>query len=81
VATALTAADGRDVLVLGANVVDQCLGAALVDEILIHLVPELIGDAVRLFDAPTLRASLTTLDVSASGQVVNLRLLVDKAVA
>jgi hypothetical protein len=36
---------------------------------------------VRLFDASTLRASLKTLDVSASGQVVNLRLRVDKAVA
>jgi dihydrofolate reductase len=49
VATALTAAGGRDVLVLGANVVDQCLGAGLVDEILIHIVPELIGDGIRLF--------------------------------
>lgn len=81
VATALTAAEGRDVLVLGANVVDQCLGAGLVDEILMHLVPELVGDGVRLFDVSTLRASLTTLDVSASGQVVNLRLRVDKPVA
>jgi dihydrofolate reductase len=81
VATALTAANGRDVLVLGANVVDQCLEAGLVDEILLHLVPELIGDGVRLFEGSTLRASLTTLEVSTSGQVVNLRLRVDKAVA
>jgi len=81
VATALTAADGRDVLVLGANVVDQCLEAGLVDEILLHIVPELIGDGVRLFDVSTLRASLRTVDVSTSGQVVNLRLRVDKAVA
>jgi dihydrofolate reductase len=81
VATALTAAGGRDVLVLGANVVDQCLGAGLVDEILMHLVPELVGDGVRLFDALTPRASLKTLGVSASGQVVNLRFRVDKAVA
>lgn len=79
VATALAAADGRDVLLLGANVVDQCLEAGLVDEILMHLVPELIGDGVRLFGVSTLRASLQTLDVSASGQVVNLRLRVDKA--
>src|SRR5581483_4469667 len=46
VATALTAADGRDVLVLGANVVDQCLEAGLVDELLMHIVPEIIGDGV-----------------------------------
>ena len=81
VARALTAADGRDVLALGANVVDQCLGAGLVDEILMHLVPELVGDGVRLFDDPTLRASLKTLDVSASGELVNLRVRVDKALA
>lgn len=81
VATAPTAADGRDLLVLGAKVVDQCLEAGLVDEILMHFVPELVGDGVRLFDASTLRASLKTLDVSASGQVVNLRLRIDKAIA
>jgi dihydrofolate reductase len=79
-ATALTAAGGRDVLLLGANVVNQCLEAGLVDEILMHVVPELVGDGVRLFDTSTLRASLETLDVSATGQVVNLRLRVDKAV-
>jgi len=81
VATASTAAGGRDVLVLGANVVNQCLGAGLVDEILMHLVPELVGDGVRLFDASTLRASLKTLDVSTSGQLVNLRFRVDRELA
>jgi dihydrofolate reductase len=80
VTTALTAAGGRDCSCSG-RIVDQCLGAGLVNEILMHLVPELVGDGVRLFDALTLRASLKTLDVSASGQVVNLRLRVDKAAA
>ncbi len=80
VATALSAAEGRDVLVLGANVVDQCLGAGLVDEILMHLVPEIIGAGVRLFDDSTLRASLNTVEVSESGELVNLRLRVGKAV-
>jgi dihydrofolate reductase len=79
VRTALTAADGRDVLVLGANIVGQCLEAGLVDEFLMHLVPELIGDGVRLFGASKPRASLKTVEVSASGQLVNLRLRVDKA--
>jgi dihydrofolate reductase len=78
VTAALTAADGRDVLLLGANVVDQCLEAGLVDEILMHLVPELIGGGVRLFGVSTLRATLETVEVSASGQLVNLRLRVDK---
>ena len=54
VATSLTAAGGRDVLVLGANVVNQCLGVGLVDEILMHVVPELVGGrgaVVRCLDA------------------------------
>lgn len=34
----------------GANVVQQCLGAGLLDEIQIHLVPVLLGEGVRLFD-------------------------------
>jgi dihydrofolate reductase len=81
VATAMAAADGGDVLLLGANVVNQCLEAGLVDDLLLHIVPELIGGGVRLFDTARQRASLTTVDVSASGQIVNLRLRVEKAAA
>jgi dihydrofolate reductase len=81
VATAMAAADGRDVLVLGANVVGQCLEAGLVDEILMHIVPELIGGGVRLFGVPTLRASLETVEVSTSGPIVNLRLRVGRPAA
>jgi dihydrofolate reductase len=33
----------------GAGVIDQCLDAGLVDELLIHLVPVLLGGGVRLF--------------------------------
>ena len=34
----------------GANIVQQYLGAGLVDEFQIHLVPVLMGGGVRLFD-------------------------------
>jgi dihydrofolate reductase len=44
------AADGRDVVVLGANVARQCLEAGLLDEIIVHVAPVLVGDGVRLFD-------------------------------
>src|SRR5262245_5345912 len=44
------AADGGDVVVLGPNVAKQCLGAGLLDEIIIHVAPVLLGDGVRLFD-------------------------------
>lgn len=71
-AAALTAAEGRDVLILGASIVNQCLEAGLIDEILIQLVPELLGAGIRLFGGIA-RTSLQTVDASRSGQVVNLR--------
>jgi dihydrofolate reductase len=41
----------RDVFVMGgANVIDQCLAAGLVDELRIHLSPLLLGGGTRLFD-------------------------------
>ena len=44
------AAEGGDVVVLGANIARQCLEAGLLDEIIIHVAPVLLGDGVRLFD-------------------------------
>ena len=44
------AADGADVVVLGANVARQCLEAGLLDEIIVHVAPVLVGDGVRLFE-------------------------------
>jgi hypothetical protein len=44
------AADGRNVVVLGANVAKQCLEARLLDEIIVHVAPVLVGDGVRLFE-------------------------------
>jgi dihydrofolate reductase len=34
----------------GANIIQQCLSAELLDEIQIHLVPILLGDGSRLFE-------------------------------
>jgi riboflavin biosynthesis pyrimidine reductase len=36
--------------VLGANVAKQCLEARLLDEIIVHVAPVLVGDGVRLFE-------------------------------
>jgi dihydrofolate reductase len=43
-------AGNRDVGVIGASLVQQCIGAGLLDEIHFDLVPVLLGDGVRLFD-------------------------------
>lgn len=52
VAAARAAAGGRYVNVLGASVARQCVGAGLLDEILVIVAPVLLGDGVRLFDHP-----------------------------
>jgi dihydrofolate reductase len=44
------AAGGGDVVVLGANVARQCLENGLLDEIIVHIAPVLVGDGVRLFE-------------------------------
>jgi dihydrofolate reductase len=51
-AIAKDAAEGKNVVVLGANVARQCLEAGLIDELLVHITPVLLGDGVRLFDRP-----------------------------
>jgi len=40
----------KDVGVVGASLVQQCIRAGVLDEIHIDLVPVLLGDGVRLFD-------------------------------
>jgi dihydrofolate reductase len=50
-AQAREAAGDKDVAVAGgANVVQQCLKAGLLDELQIHLVPVFLGEGARLFD-------------------------------
>jgi dihydrofolate reductase len=47
---ALNAAGGKDVRLMGASVIQQCLRAGLLDELTIELVPVLLGQGVRLLD-------------------------------
>jgi dihydrofolate reductase len=74
VATAQDAAAGKAVIVFGANLAAQCLRAGLLDEIVIHLVPILLGDGVRLIGAPDLGpVALERRLVATSGQITDLR--------
>jgi dihydrofolate reductase len=50
VAIAKKAAGDGDVVVLGANIARQCLEKGLLDEIIVHVAPVLIGGGVRLFE-------------------------------
>jgi dihydrofolate reductase len=47
---AKAAAGDKDVGVVGASIVQQCIRAGLLDEIHLDLVPVLLGDGVRLLD-------------------------------
>ena len=47
---ALAAAAGKDVRLMGASIVQQCLRSRLLDELIIELVPALLGRGIRLLD-------------------------------
>ncbi len=73
VAAALDAADGKNVLIFGANVANQALVAGLVDDILIHLMPMILGGGVRLFGADDgERIDLAPVTIAPSGRIANL---------
>jgi len=69
------AAGDKDVSIAGgANVIQQYLGAGLLDELQIHLVPVLIGDGVRLLDhLGTEQLELESTRVIESPGVTHLR--------
>lgn len=79
VAQAKTAAGDRDVMMHGASSVQALLRAGLVDELVITLVPILLGRGKRLFDDLPARLRLTR---SAVGEgVLHLRYEVNHAAA
>jgi dihydrofolate reductase len=52
VAAATVAAGDKYVVVFGVSTGRQCLDAGLLDEVLVHIAPVLLGDGVRLCDQP-----------------------------
>jgi dihydrofolate reductase len=79
VVTALRAAGGKNLEILGADVAAQCLRRGLVDEIMVYVLPVLLGDGTRFFSAPGLaQIDLEPLDGTRSGAVTILRFRVRK---
>ncbi|HZD70038.1 MAG TPA: dihydrofolate reductase family protein [Actinomycetes bacterium] len=77
--TALEAADGKNLVLFGASIGRQCIERGLVDELLVHLVPVLLGDGLRLLQAPgSQRVTLERIGLGQSGQVTDLRFRVVK---
>jgi dihydrofolate reductase len=74
VETTREAAQGGDIEIFGANLAAQCLAAGLVDEIVVHVAPLLLGDGVRLYGAPGAdRVPLERVELEASGQLTSMR--------
>jgi dihydrofolate reductase len=74
VATGLEAAGGKNLEIFGANTAHGVIAAGLLDEIVAHVAPVLLGDGVRLYGAPgapSVRLERTAL--AASGKVADLR--------
>ncbi len=79
VATALDAAGGKNVEVLGADVAGQCLRRGLVDEILVYVVPVLLGGGTRFYSSPDLaRIDLEPVSSTRADAVTILRFRVRK---
>jgi dihydrofolate reductase len=75
VATAKQAAGDRNLEIFGANLAAQCLDAGLIDEIVVHVAPVLLGDGVRLYGVAgeRRRVELERTGLEESGQLTSMR--------
>ena len=78
VATALDAAGGKDLEILGADVASQALRRGLVDEILVYLLPVVLGGGVSFSAADSVRVDLEPISSTRSGAATILRFRVRK---
>jgi dihydrofolate reductase len=78
VTAARAAAAGKDVALMGSGVVAAALQAGLLDEVVLHQVPVLLGGGVPFFRDLADPVSLTLLEVVAAPGVTHLRFAVDR---
>lgn len=72
-APAKAAAGEKYVVILGAETAKRCLEARELDEILVHVTPVLLGDGIRLFDAPgPEHRGLDPISLTTTDKVANL---------
>jgi riboflavin biosynthesis pyrimidine reductase len=72
-------AGGKDVVLSGASPCQQALEAGVVDELVIHLAPSLIGSGVRLFERFKAPIALEKLSATDGRLASHLRYRVVKA--
>jgi dihydrofolate reductase len=80
VSTARDAAGDKNLEIFGANLAAQCLDAGLIDEIVVHVAPVLLGGGVRLYGEAGSRAQvrLEPTDRAESGALQSLRFAVKR---
>lgn len=80
VATAKDAAGDKNLEIFGANLAAQRLDAGLIDEIVTHVAPVLLGDGVRLYGVTGERrqVELERTELAESGQQTSLRFRVNR---
>jgi dihydrofolate reductase len=79
VATAQAAAGDKNVGIFGASLSRQCLQAGLLDEVVIHLAPVLLGGGIRLYGSDgDQRIELERISLGKADQLTDLRFRVVK---
>ena len=80
VGTARDAAGDKNLEIFGANLAAQCLDHGLIDEIVVHVAPILLGGGVRLYGEAGTRAQvrLEPVDRAESGDLQSLRYRVSR---
>jgi dihydrofolate reductase len=78
ITAAQAAAAGKDVALMGSGVVAAALNAGLLDEVVLHQVPVLLGGGVPFFHDLARRVPLTLLEVVAAPGVTHLHFAVDR---
>ena len=78
VTTALAAADGKDLELLGADVAAQALARGLVDEILVYVLPVVLGDGILFSPRGSDAVDLEPISSARSGDATILRFRVRK---
>jgi dihydrofolate reductase len=75
IAVARKAAAGKDVVIFGPTIARECIEAGVLDEILVHVVPVLVGTGIRFFDRPGIAelVRLRRTELGESGQLTDLR--------
>jgi dihydrofolate reductase len=73
VATALAAAGGKNLEILGADTAAQCFRAGLVDEVLVYVLPVLLGDGIPMAAPGAPHVDLEQVSSAPSGDATIVR--------